>query len=250
MVPDESRSGFVAVLGDVVESRRHPSRPDLQDTMRDALGIANAKNPAIQPLTSTIGDEFQGLYMNVATALRATLVVRLLLLHTVDVRFGIGWGPLTTYSEARAPFEQDGPAWWAAREAIDRARAMTRQQEMPRGVRSVFISSSSLTTDSDAATRVPIEEAAGAADGSMPASRPLNDGLQGVINAFLLCRDELVASMSSRDAETMLHLLDEGSLSEIANLQGVTLSAVSQRAIRAGLYALREAHEQLREAFP
>jgi DNA-directed RNA polymerase specialized sigma24 family protein len=252
LVPTDQRSqlGFVAVLGDVVKSRRYPSRPDLQDAVRDALGIANSKNPAVQPLTSTIGDEFQGLYVNLATALRATLVVRLLLLHTVDVRFGIGWGPLTTYGEGRAPFEQDGPAWWAAREAIDRARAMTHQQEMPRGVRSVFISSSSLTNASEAPTRAPAEEVAGTASESMPTPKPLNGDLQGVIDAFLLCRDDLVASMSSRDAETMLHLLDGRSLSTIANLQGVTLSAVSQRAIKAGQYALREAHEQLREAFP
>jgi hypothetical protein len=64
-----------------------------------------------------------------------------------------------------------------------------------------------------------------------------------------LCRDELVAAMSARDAETMRYLLEGESPSAIAERQGVSLSAVSQRAIRAGLYALRAAQRELEEAF-
>jgi hypothetical protein len=62
-----------------------------------------------------------------------------------------------------------------------------------------------------------------------------------------MCRDELVASMDPREAETMLSLLEGQTLSMIANRQDVTLSAVSQRAISAGMYALRRAHQELRE---
>lgn len=242
--PDEG-TGFAALLGDVVRSRSHPSRSDLQSELRGALAVANAKSPALQPLTSTIGDEFQGLYSNLASALEATLLVRISLLGRVDVRFGIGWGALSTYDRSRAPFEQDGPAWWSAREAIDRARAMTRQQEMPRGVRSVFVDSSSLGATRPGPDAGSVERAD---EEGGPPPTPSGVDLQGMINAFLLCRDEVVASMSPRDAETMLHLLEGESPSAIANLQGVTLSAVSQRAIKGGLYALRLAHEELRGA--
>ena len=182
------------------------------------MDLANEKHPAVQRLTATIGDEFQGLYDDVAGALDATLRVRLALLHDVDVRFGIGWGSLTAHDPDRAPYEQDGPAWWAARDAIDEARDMAQHREMPRGVRTRFIAA-----DGDAAP------------------------LGAAINAFLLCRDELVASMSDRDAATALGLLDGEALSTIAEEQGITSSAVSQRAIRSGLYALRMAHEALRE---
>lgn len=245
MSTELGRTGFVAVLGDVVMSRLHPSRSDLQHELREALRLANERAVAVQPLTLTIGDEFQGLYANVASALQATLLVRLSLRHRVDVRFGIGWGALTTYDEDRAPFEQDGPAWWAAREAIERIRTMTQQREMPRGVRTIFMSSRSLEegqTGSGEVVRLPTP-------GDVAGPQPPLGNMDGIINAFLLCRDELVASMSVRDAETMRYLLEGESPSRIAELQGVTLSAVSQRAIRAGLYALREAQRELEEAF-
>jgi len=189
--------------------------------------MANSRTTAVQPLALTIGDEFQGLYRNLADVLEATLSIRLSLHLRADVRFGIGWGPLTTYDEKRAPFEQDGPAWWAAREAIERVRAIVHQREMPRGVRSVLVTDG--TTDA----------------GAKPSARQV----EGLVNAFLLCRDELVSSMSARDAETMRYLLAGESPSAIAQRQGVSLSAVSQRAIRAGLYALRAAQRELEEAF-
>ena len=227
MSKEGNRAGFVALLGDVVESRLHPDREDLQRDLRGALDLANGKAAAVHPLTPTIGDEFQGLYGNLASALQATLLIRLSLHRRVDVRFGIGWGTLTTHDEDRAPFEQDGPAWWAAREAIERVRTMTHRREMPRGVRSIFLAAPPFDGEEALVPR----------------------HLEGLVNAFLLCRDELVAAMSARDAETMRYLLEGESPSLIAERQGVSLSAVSQRAIRSGLYALREAQKEVEEAF-
>ena len=68
------------------------------------------------------------------------------------------------------------------------------------------------------------------------------------VNAFLHCRDELVAAMDPRDAAAMLGLLAEEPLTRIAEAEGVSVSALSQRAIRGGLYAIRRAHLELREA--
>ena len=167
----------------------------------------------------TIGDEFQGLFVDLVSALEATLVVRLSLLGEVDVRFGIGSGTLFAYDAARAPFEQDGPAWWSAREAVDLVRATSQGQERPRGLRTRWV-------DADGAR--PFEVAA--------------------INAFLQCRDELVAAMDPRDAAAMLGLLADEPVTRIAQEEGVSASALSQRAIRGGLYAIRRAHLDLIEA--
>ena len=233
---------LVAVLGDIVASRRHPSPSDLKDALEGALGVANSRTAPLQRLTLTIGDEFQGLYTKLADALEATLLVRLSLAGVVDVRFGLGYGALTAYHEDRAPFEQDGPAWWAARAAVEHAKAMSRQQEMPKGVRTVYVDSSLLAEEGPAASGR--HEVAG--DEARPTTgTPRN--VAGLVNAFLMCRDELVAPMDARDAETMLSLLEGETLSMIANRQNVTLSAVSQRAISGGMYALRRAHEELRE---
>lgn len=210
---------LVAVLGDVVASRRHPDRERRLTAVGSALDMANGRVGAIQPLTPTIGDEFQGLYGDLVSALDATLVVRLALLGEVDVRFGIGSGELLGYEASRAPFEQDGPAWWAAREAVDMVRDLEQRRERPRGLRTRWIDEG--------------------ADGSPPV---------GAVNAFLHCRDELVMAMDPRDADIMLGLLVHEPLASIAERLDVSVSAVSQRAIRGGLYAIREAHEELREA--
>lgn len=210
---------LVAVLGDVVASRRHPDRERRLTAVGSALDLANGRVGATQPLTPTIGDEFQGLYGDVVSALDATLVVRLALLGEVDVRFGIGSGELLGYEASRAPFEQDGPAWWAAREAVDMVRDLEQRRERPHGLRTRWIDEG--------------------ADGSPPV---------GAVNAFLHCRDELVTAMDPRDADIMLGLLVDEPLTSIAERLDVSVSAVSQRAIRGGLYAIRQAHEELREA--
>jgi hypothetical protein len=153
------------------------------------------------------------------TTLEATLLVRLALLDAAGVRFGIGSGALARFDAARVPFEQVGPAWWAAREAVDRVRDAAQRQEMSRGLRTRWVG----------------------ADPDQPV-------LVAAVNAFLRCQDELVAAMDPRDAATMLGLLAGEPLTAIAEAQGVSVSALPQRAIRGGLYAIRRAYEELREA--
>jgi hypothetical protein len=220
-VEPEEIGRYVAVLGDVVASRRHPDRERLLAAIGGALGMANRRVRGAQPLTPTIGDEFQGLYVDLVSALDATLVVRLALLGEVDVRFGIGSGELLGYEASRAPFEQDGPAWWAAREAVDMVRELEQRRERPHGLRTRWI---------DEGAEAP--------------------ALVGAVNAFLQCRDELVAAMDPRDADVLLGLLVDEPLTSIAKRVGVSVSAVSQRALRGGLYAIRRAHGELREAVP
>lgn len=209
----------VALLGDVVSSRRHPDPAARRGRVGDALLLANERLAATQPLTPTIGDEFQGLFTGIVSALEATLVVRLALLGEVDVRFGIGSGEVFAYDVARAPFEQDGPAWWAAREAVDLVRDLSQRNEQPRGLRTRWV---------DAGGDLPLVVAA--------------------VNAFLLSRDELVTAMDPRDAAAMLGLLADEPLTRIAESEGVSVSALSQRAIRGGLYAIRRAQFELRKA--
>jgi SatD family (SatD) len=209
----------VAVLGDIVGSRRHGHAADPRRRIGEALALANERTSPRQPLTPTIGDEFQGLFDDVLSALDATLLVRLAGFGEVDVRFGIGSGALTAFDADAAPFRQDGPAWWAAREAVELVRDAEQRQERPRGLRTRWI---------DAGDRSRAEVAS--------------------VNAFLLCRDDLVAAMDPRDAATLLGLLADEPLGSIAQEQGVSVSAISQRAIRNGLYGIRQAHRELREA--
>src|SRR5919106_2851424 len=135
----ETQEHVVALLGDIVGSRGHPDPGRRRRLVAEALTFANDRLAPKQPLTSTIGDEFQGLFADLVSALEATLVVRLALLGEVDVRFGIGSGPLVMFEASRAPFDQDGPAWWSAREAVDHVREVSQRQESPRGLRTRWV---------------------------------------------------------------------------------------------------------------
>jgi hypothetical protein len=207
------------VIGDVVGSRGRSDRAELQRWIREAMRAADGRVEGVHPLAATVGDEFQGLYRSIAGAVTATLIVRLVLRGTVDVRFGIGYGALTAHAPDRWPFEQDGPAWWSARESVETATAVPRQREEPRTLRTVFA-----TFDADAR-------------------------LEGSVNAYLVARDELVGRMDERDAALTLGLMDGVALSDVADSLGITPSAASQRAIGDGVYALLRSHRHVEVAF-
>lgn len=205
-------------------SRAHPARARLQAALEGALAAVDDRLPAGQPSRPTIGDEFQALYPDLAPAVTMTLLVRLLLADEADVRFGIGWGELSVVDEAAAPFRQDGPAWWAARAALDRLRKRSASPGSPRGLRTVF------TVHRDPAAPPPA--------GWVPDA-------EGPINALLVCRDEIVSHMDARDARLLLGLIDGRGQAELAAAEGVTQPAISQRLHRNGSYAVLDAHRSL-----
>lgn len=222
----ENRS-YASVLGDVVASRKAPQRGVLQRQLSDGLRLANELSDARQPLEITIGDEFQGLYVDVGEALRAALLVRLTLLGTMDVRFGIGWGELPIEDPSRSPYGQDGPAWWAAREAISEVKRRTRARE-PAGLATMFVHADTLR----AQETLPL----------MEDQQTETDRLQALVNGVLVARDALIAQMDDRDARIALGLLSGRRQEDIASIEKVSQSAVSQRVGKGGIGAMLEAH--------
>src|SRR3954467_6876913 len=125
----KAQGSRVALIGDIVESRRTADRQALHAAFQPAAPRANAEEPIHDPAVITVGDEFQGVYPTLGAALRASFVVRAELFPRADIRFGLGRGAVSTLDPVRGI--HDGPAYWAAREAItiaeDRAqRAQTR----------------------------------------------------------------------------------------------------------------------------
>ena len=222
--------GFASLIGDVVSSREHVDRATLQGALEEALAAANAEVASLQPLTPTLGDEFQGVYAGLGEALGATLLVRLALAGEAEVRFGIGWGAIQTLEPGRGALGQDGPAWWAAREAVDRVRRSVSRRGKPRGTRTMFALGEGGT-----------DPFAGRQPGSIPR------GVEPLVNAHLVTRDELVARMDPRDARIALGLIRGHSATELAAAEGVTQPAISQRAISGGAYAIVESHRLLGE---
>ncbi len=200
-----------ALIGDVVGSRQASDRGDLHRRVTRAL--ADVAATAIDPPAFTVGDEFQGSYPAVGAAIDAALSVRLALAPDVDVRFGVGWGEVTILDPDTGI--QDGPGWWSAREAIEWT-AGAQQQPGLAHVR---------TTYRRADTEGPEPDA---------------------VNAALMCRDHLLGSLDGRSLRLLRGLLEHRTKKELAAMEGISASAVSQRTARDGLDLLVLASGQLR----
>ena len=67
------------------------------------------------------------------------------------------------------------------------------------------------------------------------------------VDAALLCRDQLVGSLGSRSLRILGGLMAGRSKTEIARSEGISASAVSQRAQRDGLDVIVAASAMIRE---
>lgn len=200
------------LIGDVVGSRRTADRSGLHERVASALDAV--ASTAIDPPTFTVGDEFQGSYPTVGAAIDAALSVRLAVAPQVDVRFGIGWGEVTILDTATGI--QDGPGWWSAREAIEWTAGAQQQPGL-------------------AHLRTAYRRAA--TDGPDP----------NAVNAALMCRDHLIGSLDARSLRLLQGLLEQVTKKDLAVMEGISASAVSQRTTRDGLDLLVLACSQLRD---
>lgn len=112
---------YVAVIGDIVNSRQVPDRARLQTIARRVLARVNRQYRAhvASRFIMTVGDEFQGLLSGTAELDQLLACIRAEL-NPVEVRFGIGIGNLETKLLPSA-IGMDGPCFHRARSALQRA---------------------------------------------------------------------------------------------------------------------------------
>ena len=194
------------MIGDLVASRTAESRAGAQRALLAALRDVNELVAHDQPLEPTIGDEFQSTHESLADALRAAVLVRCALPEGMDARCGIGIGSLEIVGESAYGLTQDGPAWWSARAAVDEVKH--RQRRLP------------------ALRTWVVDDTAG-------------EGID-LVNAYLLCRDEVVSALDARQRRIVLGLVRGQTHAEIAHDEGVSPSAISQRVRRGGIASLVE----------
>ena len=197
-----------ALIGDVVDPPFCGPRPFCTAGRQRRCTTRRRRRP--DPPASTVGDEFQGGYPTVGAAIDAALQVRLPWRRT-STRFGIGWGEVTVLD--RAPGIQDGPGWWSAREAIEWTAAAQQQPALAH-VRTAYRSAADDGPDANA------------------------------VNAALLCRDHLLGSVDARSLRLLRGLLEHRTKKELAEMEGISASAVSQRTARDGLDLLVLASDQ------
>lgn len=197
---------IATLIGDVVGSRETSSRTRLHARLVEALEAINASGAPLTPLRITVGDEFQGCFATLGEALRAARELRLRLLPEIDLRCGLGWGPVQVLGAE--PRVEDGPGWWAARDAIEAVAQVQGKAAMRR-----------LRTAYRIAPGVP---------GPDP----------NAVNAALIGRDTMVGGLDARSLSVLRGLLAGMSQLEIATAEDITPSAVSQRVRRDGLGGL------------
>jgi DNA-binding transcriptional LysR family regulator len=201
------------LIGDVVASRRAADRGGLHARLLDLLASVNETCAPTTPLRITVGDEFQGAFATVGQAVQASLRLRLGLLPEHDMRHGLGWGEVDVLQQR--PRVEDGPGWWAARDAIHEVQE-AQGHPGSRFRRTAYCRA---------------EDAPG----------PDPD----LVSAVLVLRDAAVGALSERSVSVLRGLLAGQTQRELAEALGISPSAVSQRVRSDGLAALVAADEEL-----
>jgi hypothetical protein len=213
MAEKQPTPSLVALIGDIVDSRTAEDRQALHDTIANSLEGVNVNHPVVDPAVITLGDEFQGVYPTLGAALTASFHIRAAL-RPHDVRFGLGRGAIQVLDPERGI--HDGPAYWAARDAIEDAAAMADRATL-RTTRTVFRS---------------------------PEDPPEH---VSAINAALLALDHILGSLSPVSWRILAGRLDGRTQKGIAAQEGITPSAVSQRVRGDGIGVAMEAMRMLGE---
>jgi hypothetical protein len=200
----------VALIADVIGSRGHTDRNEVQRSVEDALELIAQVAPPVQAFRATVGDEFQAVYSSRNAALRATLFAGLLPQDRPLLRFGLGEGDIGGVLSRTSERIEDGPGWWHAREAIE---SVASQQRRFSFLRSWYISD---TPEQDVA-----------------------------VNAYLLTRDQLLGGLSVRARDYARGVAQGANQKSIAAEHGVSQPAVSKLLRESGAATLIEGFRML-----
>ncbi|KQR47417.1 hypothetical protein ASF87_00025 [Microbacterium sp. Leaf161] len=208
----------IAVLADIVGSRKLDDRSAAQRILDDTIARVEKHLPlAHHALTPTVGDEQQGVYLELEDAMVSLLMIQLALPDGIAFRFGIGIGDVSSVDSVHGELA-DGPGWYAARAAIETVHAR-ENRTVPR-------------------TRTWIVGA--------PGQDEVMESTIAASNAYLLVRDELVGAMNERERRLTYGRLVGRSQHDLAAEEGISQPSVSKSLRSAGSAALIEGVAALR----
>jgi SatD family (SatD) len=201
-------SDAFCLIGDIVSSRLTSDIGAQLARLDESLALANERAGAVvlQPLTITIGDEFQGAFASLTRTLDAALFVRLQFMPAGELRFGLSRGDIQFDPEIQ-PLGQTGSAWYRAREAIDSIKETADRRNAFR--RSAFHSD--------------------------------DEQLNALVNAYLILQDRILNDMDERDVQIALGMLRNEAQASIAATIGIDPAAVTRRKYSNRIDALVEA---------
>jgi len=111
---------YIAIIGDIKKSKELEDRKSVQNKLEETLNAINKKygEGISAKFTITLGDEFQGL-LSAGSSVMEIIEEIQREMYPVEIRFGVGIGPITTDINSEMAIGADGPAYHKAREAIE-----------------------------------------------------------------------------------------------------------------------------------
>lgn len=121
---------YVAIVGDIVKSKKLVDRNEIQNNLKAVLNKINEKyaDEIASNFMLTLGDEFQGLLKCGKDAIRIISEIEIAMLP-IRLRFGIGIGRIDTEINRDIPLGTDGPAYHNARKMIDELKIKEKKYE-------------------------------------------------------------------------------------------------------------------------
>lgn len=114
---------YIAIIGDIKESRKIEDRSEVQKNLKGILKKINQiyEKDISSKFIITLGDEFQGLLCNGENILHIIEDIQREM-YPIEIRFGIGVGGITTKINTEMAIGADGPGYYMARNAIERLK--------------------------------------------------------------------------------------------------------------------------------
>lgn len=126
-----NKSVYVAIIGDIVQSKKIQDRNQSQKNLKSILDDINLcySDDIASKFMITIGDEFQGLLKYGKNTIEIIRKIEIKM-HPVEIRFGVGIGEITTDINREMPLGTDGPAYYNARKSIENLKNVEKKNRM------------------------------------------------------------------------------------------------------------------------
>ena len=123
-------SPYIAIIGDVKNSRNIKERKEFQNKLNEILNEINKiySDSIASNFTITLGDEFQGLLYSGKNVMNIIQYIKKES-YPVKIRFGVGIGAITTDIDSNISIGADGPGYYKARDSIEQLKILEKKKE-------------------------------------------------------------------------------------------------------------------------
>lgn len=125
-----NNNSYIAVIGDIRNSKKIENRSEVQKKLKHVLERINEKyySDISSKFMITLGDEFQGLLCNGSNTMEILSEIERKM-YPVKIRFGVGIGAITTDVNSEMSIGADGPGYYKAREAIEKLKESEKKKQ-------------------------------------------------------------------------------------------------------------------------